>query len=81
MLSVHITKEEQKSIRRLKSVAKSWPENLSLFSWSGTLVVMTEVQGKFCIVDYITNIPNDGGDPNMGDEVWGDTEVIVEYEI
>ena len=65
--------EERRAIRRLKSLARVWPETLWLFSGSGTLCVikkdengkrvMTEAGGvdQRYVLDHI-NIENDGGD-------------------
>ena len=71
---MNLNKEEQTAIRRLKAVAKIWPKSLWLFSASGTLCVMQKDENgnigitdngamdSDYIVDYIRNIPNDGGD-------------------
>lgn len=67
------TSEEQKAIRALKRLARTWPKSLWLFSASGTLCVMRSRQdGNHHTTpdggidpDYVLesiNIPNDGGD-------------------
>ena len=56
------TKVEQKAISRLQKLAKDWPDTLQLFSWSGSLHIVRLSDGE--IVDTVSGIPNDGGDPN-----------------
>lgn len=70
-----LTEGEAKAIRSLQRLAKRWPESLTLFSWSGSLVIFkTDEWGGHMgggprdnandyVVDYIDGIPNDGGDP------------------
>lgn len=63
------TKEEQRAINSLKRLAKKWPDTLRLFSWSGSLTVWKNADdGQPCVVDYVSGISNDGGDPSS-DEV------------
>ena len=80
MIQVVITKEEQKAIKSLQRLAKSWPESLILFSWSGSLVVMREVSDRRADVASVHGIRNDGGDPDHGE---GDGAMMDadEYEI
>lgn len=71
-----LTKREEKAIADLEALAKRWPGSLTLFSWSGSLVVFKtdEWQGRNgaasewrdaneYIVASVGGIPNDGGDP------------------
>ncbi len=68
---IKLTEQEKKIIKRLKNIAKVWPDTLWLFSGSGTLCVMRKKDEKVVmdgfsvdyryIVDYI-DIENDGGD-------------------
>jgi len=76
---VVVTKAEQNAIGALKRLAKRWPKTLTLFSCSGTLVVMKEgPDGRLCsLSDFIHGIPNDGGDPGA-EEV--DQFAIIERE-
>lgn len=65
--------DEQRAIRSLDALAKRWPATLTLFSVSGSLVVMkTEDKrnGKYISsrTATITGIPNDGGDPDWEPE-------------
>ena len=68
-----LTKEEKSAIRRLKRLAKDWPDTLWLFSASGSLYVMksgenrehVETENGSMDADYeveIIDIENDGGD-------------------
>ena len=74
-MEIEITLEEEKAIRALKRIAKTWPKSLWLYSASGTLHVMrTGENGEQVHLgrqggvdpDYhlatIRNIQNDGGD-------------------
>lgn len=64
--------EEEKLIDSLKRLAKKWDKDgkdLILFSWSGHLVVAkmsADTTGHFedAIVESISGITNDGGDPD-----------------
>lgn len=68
------TKRERAAIDRLHRLAKTWPKSLTLFSWSGSLVVirtddyagspdeMREAMNAGRI-EYVEGITNDGGDP------------------
>jgi hypothetical protein len=70
-----LTDEERRAIRALQRLAKRWPKSLTLFSWSGSLVVfhsadMTRLTSCYeggeksdLILDTVEGIPNDGGDP------------------
>lgn len=81
MHEITVTKEEQKAIASLKRLAKKWPDSISLFSWSGSLQVFKEVDGKSAVIESIGDaIPNDGGDPNYDEDVWDDGDVEIEYE-
>jgi hypothetical protein len=65
MASVKITPREEKAIKALKALAKTWPKSLNLFSHSGTLCVTKEgSEGIPILVDSISGIRNDGGDPS-----------------
>jgi hypothetical protein len=76
MVEIEITKDEQKAIKSLERLAKKWPKSLSLFSWSGTLLVMKRIDdGRLGCVEEISGINNDGGDPSSN-EVEQDTEII-----
>jgi hypothetical protein len=72
-----LTKEEESAIRRLKRLAKDWPDTLWLYSASGNLHVMqTDEFGEEAMgggyrgegvdpeydITTIHGIPNDGGD-------------------
>lgn len=59
MDTIIVTKEEQKIVRSMERLAKKWPDSLSLFSWSGVLIVVKEGHD----IAQITGIENDGGDP------------------
>ena len=52
-------------ISRLKAIEKRWPDNLMLFSWSGSLILVDsdtqEILENF-------NIASDGGDPDSYEE-------------
>ena len=69
MITVVLTKEEQRAIKSLQKLARGWPDALTLFSWSGSLVVMKDAEGMNAVVSSIGGIPNDGGDPNVGEDV------------
>lgn len=70
-----LTAEEEKAIASLKRLAKRWPRSLTLFSWSGSLVIFKtdewdgrndaspRTDANDYVVDGISGIPNDGGDP------------------
>ncbi len=71
---VTLTREEEKALAKLEKLAATWPKSLSLFSWSGSLIVLKSARGATVverIVGRISGIPNAGGDPN-GNEVWDD---------
>lgn len=68
-----LSPEEKQAIRKLKELAKNWPDTLWLNSMSGILYVMQrDVEGRraytlagYCDPEYIVtriDIPNDGGD-------------------
>jgi hypothetical protein len=57
---------ERAAINKLERLAKTWPDSLRLFSWSGSLKVMKGGPGVTygsAVVASIS-IPNDGGDPD-----------------
>jgi hypothetical protein len=68
-----LTAKERKAIADLQKLADRWPKSLTLFSWSGSLVIFKtdewEARGfeyedaNDYTVDHINGIPNDGGDP------------------
>jgi hypothetical protein len=70
-----LTDEEARAIASLQRLAKRWPRSLTLFSWSGSLVVFHSAdmatltssndggEKADLILDDIPGIPNDGGDP------------------
>lgn len=60
-----LTPDEARAIRSLERLAKTWPQTLKLFSWSGSLVVMDADMepGTAASLADIQGIPNDGGDP------------------
>jgi hypothetical protein len=68
-----LTEEERKAIAALHRLAKRWPDTLTLFSWSGSLVVfksdewnerdMDGIDASDYVTDTIQGITNDGGDP------------------
>jgi len=66
---ITVTKAEQQAIKALQKLAKTWPQSLELFSWSGSLTVLKEGQdGRKCLLpDNFHGIPNDGGDPDKHD--------------
>lgn len=62
-----LTKTEQNAIKTLMGLSKTWPKSLKLFSWNGSLTVIKPGGGRSferALVATISNIPNDGGDPN-----------------
>ncbi len=61
-----LTPDEAKAIAALRRLAKTWPQTLSLFSWSGSLIVMdaTMTPGAAAELEAIHGILNDGGDPS-----------------
>ena len=69
---VQCTPEEEKLIDSLKRLAKKWKQDgkdLTLFSWSGSLVVMKnydleETKASDSVVAWINGIRNDGGCPD-----------------
>lgn len=67
-----LTDEEARAIASLQRLARRWPKSLTLFSWSGSLVVFHSAdmgavtdrdRGNDLILADIDGIPNDGGDP------------------
>jgi hypothetical protein len=54
-----LTKKEELTIKSLRSLAKKWPNDLMLYSNSGTLCV---IDSDTCEVIDVIGIPNDGGD-------------------
>lgn len=64
-MSRTLTAKEARAISDLKRLAKTWPQTLKLFSWSGSLVIMDANMeaGAAAEMDQIVGIPNDGGDP------------------
>ena len=68
-----LTVEEEKAIASLERLARRWPDSLTLFSWSGSLVIFKSDEWRArpepCdnasdySVGHIQGIPNDGGDP------------------
>ena len=66
---VKLTVEEQKAIKSLHRLAKTWPKSLSLFGWSGSLNIFKKApDGRYAVVDSEGLIYCDGGDPS-DDEV------------
>ena len=64
MTNIILTKEEQKAIKSMQRLAKKWPKSLSLFSFSGSLIVCKYSDDMIdCAVSSIDGIRNDGGDP------------------
>ena len=67
-----LSDEEKKIIKRLKSVAKKWPNTLWLYSASGSLCIMKKKNGQSVMTkdgyvdsDYLVDkidLENDGGD-------------------
>jgi hypothetical protein len=62
-----LTVKEKKAIERLRTLAKTWPKTLSLFSNSGSLEVHRnsddgEPYTEETYVDDIHGISSDGGD-------------------
>ena len=59
--------EERNAIARLRRLAESWPQTLTLFSAAGSLCVVHtfDPRDDFAAVvkANIDGIPNDGGDP------------------
>ncbi len=67
-----LTGDEARAIASLQRLARRWPQTLTLFSWSGSLVVFHSAdmdavadggRGNDLILDDIVGIPNGGGDP------------------
>ena len=61
------------AIKRLKKLADDWPDGISLFSASGSLLVIKD--NDRLILDDIL-IPSDGGDPNI--EIRNGKEYLIE---
>jgi hypothetical protein len=61
-----LTANEERAIRSLKRLAKTWPDSLVLFSQSGSLMVAHNRPGEPVLqadfIEHIAGIPNDGGD-------------------
>jgi hypothetical protein len=57
-----LSKQERNAIAALKQLAEKWPDTLILFSWSGSLCVVSRDDGE--VIAEIHGIPNGGGDPN-----------------
>lgn len=59
------TAVERRAIARLEKLAETWPQTLTLFAWSGTLVVFRseDMPGNDVPSHTIFGIPIDGGDP------------------
>lgn len=65
---------EQQVIRALRRLSDGWPDDLTLFSWSGTVCLMRtsempvhEGDGISCrdaILEQFDGITSDGGDPD-----------------
>ncbi len=49
-------------IKRLQLLADVWPQDLTLWSASGALLVVNDDN---VVLDDIIGIPNDGGDPDI----------------
>lgn len=61
---ITVSKNEQKAIKELQSLAKRWPKTLGLFSFSGSLCVTKKLpDGRLADIQGIQGIFNDGGDP------------------
>ena len=61
-----LTPEEAKALAALHRLSKIWPRSLTIFGWSGSLVVMdSEMErGPDAVIDDdFPGIPCDGGDP------------------
>lgn len=68
-----LTIEEERAIASLRRLAKTWPRTLKLFSAAGSLIVIPnddtiwdesgERLREDAVLETITGIPNDGGDP------------------
>ena len=65
-------REYRKAITKLKNLANEWPDGISLFSSSGSLLVIKD--DNYEILERIDGIPNDGGDP--GSRLEGDKEFL-----
>lgn len=61
-----LSPDEERAIRSLKRLARSWPQTLKLFSWSGSLLIMDAEQpsSEKAVLDTVSGIPSDGGDPS-----------------
>lgn len=66
-----MTKNGELVISLLEKVARHWPNELSLFSESGTLLVIRNIDKEILA---IINIPNDGG--NAGTRVQNGKEYL-----
>lgn len=68
------TLTEEQVVRALDRLAKGWPDNLELFSWSGSLTLIDRnlsergapVAKAAIIKEWGSEILNDGGDPDWG---------------
>jgi len=60
-----LTDAEAKAVRSLKRLAKTWPESIKIFGWSGNLCIMdAEMEaGASAMLDEVYGIECDGGDP------------------
>jgi hypothetical protein len=65
-MSRDLTPEEAAAIRSLKRLAKKWPRSLTIFGWNGSMCVMDTSMNKCgsAILDEVSGIPCDGGDPD-----------------
>ena len=66
MEEIELTIEEERAIAKLKRLSKTWPNTLMLFASGGALSVRKGGVGAQHEVDFVSGIPNDGGDG--GDE-------------
>ena len=57
-----LTRAEVQAIDELRRLAQRWPQSLLLFASGGALSIRKGGHGAQHEVDYVTGIPNDGGD-------------------
>lgn len=63
-----LSDEQQKAVKRLARALRGWPDGISLFGWSGSLVVTLDVdedtKGQVVSAAGFLGVHCDGGDPH-----------------
>lgn len=60
LIMSRLNQNQRNAIKALQNLAKHWPDGISLFTNSGSLLVISD---DLRIVKWIEGIPTDGGDP------------------